>query len=501
MPQSAANASPGNRAGSPRVLFVVAELAPWVKTGGLGDVAASLPAALRAAGVDARVLMPAYPSVRKALGTTRVVAEIAQPGGAFPSALLLAGTTPAGVPVFALDCLALFARGGDPYLDAGGNEWPDNHLRFGLLSKIAALIARGLPGLDWAPQILHCNDWHTGLAPAYLHFAGAANVRSVFTLHNIAYQGNFPRLTLEQLALPAGAFAIDGLEYHGQVSFLKAGLQYADALTTVSPTHAREIQGEELGFGFGGLLRQRAAALTGILNGIDTTQWNCATDVHLAQCYDSGNLAAKTANKAALQRRLKLPVTTEVPLLGVVSRLTHQKGLDLLPAIAREIGDLPAQLVVLGTGDKALEKQYALLARKHRDRCAAVIGFDERLAHLIEAGADIFLMPSRFEPCGLNQMYSLRYGTPPVVHATGGLADTVVDCNEDTLAAGTANGFVLTEPTAPALLAAVRRAVSVWRDRARWRELQENGMRLDFSWQAGAQRYRDIYDGLAALPH
>ena len=480
------------------MLFAVAELAPWVKTGGLGDVAASLPAALRTAGVDARVLVPAYPAVRKALGAVHVVAEVAQPGGEFPPALLLAGTTPQGVPVFALDCLALFARGGDPYLDAAGQEWPDNHLRFGLLSKIAALIAQGLPGLDWAPQILHCNDWHTGLAPAYLKFADAAHVKSVLTIHNIAYQGNFPRSTLEQLALPARAFAIDGVEYHGQVSFLKAGIQFADALTTVSPTHAREIQSEEVGFGFGGLLRHRADALTGILNGLDTTQWNCATDVHLTQRYDSGNLAAKAANKTALQRRLKLPVTDDMPLLGVVSRLTHQKGLDLLLAIAREIGDLPAQLVILGSGDKALEKQFSLLARKHRDRCAAIIGFDEALAHQIEAGADMFVMPSRYEPCGLNQMYSLRYGTPPIVHATGGLADTVVDCDEQTLAAGTANGFVMTEPTAPALLAALERAIAVWRDRARWRELQINGMRLDFSWDAGARRYREIYEKLVA---
>jgi starch synthase len=498
MPRSTPNASPAERAGAPRVLFAVAEIAPWVKTGGLGDIAASLPAALRTAGVDARVLVPAYPAVRKALGAVREVAEVTEPGGALPPAVLLAGITPNGVPVYALDCLALFARSGDPYLDATGIEWPDNHLRFGLLSKVAALIALGLPGLDWVPQVMHCNDWHTGLAPAYLHFAGAAHAKSVFTIHNIAFQGNFPRETFDQLALPARAFAIDGVEYHGQVSFLKTGLQYADAITTVSPTYAREIQGEELGFGFAGLLRQRAAALTGVLNGIDTREWNPATDVHLAKRYASGALEDKAANKAALQRRLKLPVTDDRPLLGVVSRLTHQKGLDLLLAVAREVGELPAQLVVLGTGDKTLEKEFAALARKHRDRCVAFIGFDETLAHLIEAGADMFVMPSRFEPCGLNQMYSLRYGTPPVVHATGGLADTVVDCTESTLAAGTANGFVLTEPTAPALLAALTRAVETWRDRARWRALQVNGMRLDFSWDAGARRYREIYEGLVA---
>ena len=345
---------------------------------------------------------------------------------------------------------------------------------------------------------MHCNDWHTGLAPAYLHFAEAAQVRSVFTIHNIAFQGRFPREALAQLALPARAFAIDGVEYHGKLSFLKAGIQYADALTTVSPTHAREIQSEELGFGLGGLLRHRAPRLSGILNGLDTEQWNPATDAHLAQRYDSATLEAKAANKSALRQRMKLKGDDEIPLFGVVSRLTHQKGLDLLIAIAREVTNLPAQLVVLGSGEKALERQFSAMARALRGRCAAVIGFDEALAHLIEAGADIFVMPSRFEPCGLNQMYSLRSGTPPVVRATGGLADTVVDCNAATLAAGTANGFVFSEPSPQALLAALERAVSAWRDRAQWRQLQLNGMRLDFSWQTSARRYRDLYRELIA---
>lgn len=481
------------------MLFAVAELAPWVKTGGLADVAAALPAALRAAGIDARILVPAYPGVREALRGSRVAAEVTRPGGAFPPALLLSGATPTGVSVLAIDCPALYARAGDPYCDAAGREWPDNHLRFGLLSRIAALTALGLPGLGWAPHVLHCNDWHTGLAPAYLHFAGAANVRSVFTIHNIAYQGVFPRDTLEQLALPPRAFAMDGVEYHGKLSFLKAGIQYADALTTVSPTHAGEIQGEQIGFGLGGLLRQRAAVLTGILNGLDTEQWDPATDMHLAQRYDSETLEAKTANKLALQRRLQLPETDEIPLLGVVSRLTHQKGLDLLLAIAGKVGNLPAQLVVLGSGDKALERRFAALGRTRRDRCAVVIGFDEALAHQIEAGADIFVMPSRYEPCGLNQMYSLRYGTPPVVHATGGLVDTVIDCDETTFAAGTANGFVFADLTPLSLFAALRRAVSLWHAHGQWRQLQQNGMRLDFSWRVGAQRYLDLYRTLAAV--
>jgi len=469
-----------------------------MKTGGLGEVAATLPAALRAAGVDARILVPAYPGVRAALRAGRATAEIAQPGGAFPPAQVLAGATAAGVPVFAVDCPALYARSGDPYCDVRGRDWPDNHLRFGLLARIAAQIALGLPGIEWTPQLVHCNDWHTGLTPAYLHFAEAAKVRSVFTIHNIAFQGLFPREALEQLALPAHAFAMEGVEYHGKLSFLKAGIQYADALTTVSPTHAREIQGEELGFGLGGLLRQRAPRLSGILNGLDTELWNPATDVHLARRYDSTTLETKAANKSALQQRLQLAVTDAIPLLGVVSRLTTQKGLDLLISTARDVMNLPAQLVVLGSGDQPLERQFSALARTHRGRCAAIIGFDEALGHLIEAGADIFVMPSRYEPCGLNQMYSLRYGTPPVVRATGGLADTVVDCNEATLAAGTANGFVFTEPTPQALRAALERAVGTWRDRAQWRELQCNGMRLDFSWRTSAQRYCDLYRALIA---
>ena len=469
-----------------------------MKTGGLGEVAATLPAALRAAGVDARILVPAYPAVRAALRAAHATAEVARPGGAFPPAQVLAGTTAAGVPVFAVDCPALYARSGDPYCDVRGRDWPDNHLRFGLLAKVAAGIALGLPGIEWAPQLVHCNDWHTGLAPAYLHFAEAVHVRSVFTIHNIAFQGLFPREALAQLALPPRAFAMDGVEYHGKLSFMKAGIQYADALTTVSPTHAREIQSEELGFGLGGLLRHRAPQLSGILNGLDTELWNPATDVHLAQRYDSATLEAKAANKSALQQRMKLKVDGEIPLLGVVSRLTHQKGLDVLIAAAREVMNLPAQLVVLGSGDHALERQFSAMARTHRGRCAAIIGYDEALAHLIEAGADIFVMPSRYEPCGLNQMYSLRYGTPPVVRATGGLADTVVDCNAATLAAGTANGFVFTEATPQALLAALERAVSTWRNRAQWRELQRNGMRLDFSWQTSAQRYCDLYRALLA---
>ena len=503
MPSHKAGQSGSGGESGLKVLFAASELAPWTKTGGLAEVAAALPAALHDRGVDVRVLLPAYPAVREALHGAPTNVDIDDPGGAYPPARLLAGRTTEGVPLLAVDCPALYGRDGDPYRDADGNDWPDNHLRFGLLSRIAALIALGLPALQWTPDILHCNDWHTGLALAYLHFAAAAKtlpgrkVRSLFTIHNIAYQGIFPPGVLASLALPTQAFTPDGIEYYGNLSFMKAGIRYADRINTVSPTHAAEIRGEELGFGLGGLLRHRAGALSGILNGFDGRHWNPAGDAHLAQRYDIATLELKVANKHALQQRLGLPVTEAVPLLGVISRFTYQKGLDLLLPIAKEVMDLPAQLVVLGSGDKTLEQQFAALAGADGDRCAVFIGYNEPLAHLIEAGADAFLMPSRYEPCGLNQLYSLRYGTPPVARATGGISDTVVDCTPATLADGSGNGFLFAEATPADLLTAIRRAIECWRDRRQWRQLQHNGMRLDFSWQAGSRQYLNLYRVLA----
>lgn len=481
-----------------RVMLACAELAPWAKTGGLGDVAAALPAALRALGVDMRVLLPAYPQVAAQLGNTRAIAHTGALPGAYPRAGLLTGVTASGVPVYAVDCPALYARAGDPYHDASGREWPDNHLRFGLLSKVAALIAQDELQIGWTPQILHCNDWHTGLAPAYLHFAQRTTPRSVFTIHNLAYQGLFKPRVLDALALPPDAFSVDGIEFHGRLSFLKAGIQYADALTTVSPAYAREIQQEPDGFGMAGLLHHHRGKLSGILNGIDVELWNPANDTHLAASYDCNRLHAKLANKTALQLRLGLTVTDKLPLLGVVSRFTPQKGLDLLLAIAHDVLALPAQLVVLGSGDRELEHGFSELARENAGTCAAVVGFDDGLAHLIEAGADMFVMPSRYEPCGLNQLYSLRYGTPPVAHATGGLADTVIDYSAAALAAGTANGFTFGNATAQALLAALDRAADTWHDHPTWRELQRNGMSRDHSWRASARRYSDMYRSLVA---
>ena len=472
------------------ILFATSEMAPWVKTGGLGDVSAALPAALRRARLDIRVLLPAYPAVRAAFADAPVLAELPALAPALPPARLLGAETD-GLPLLLLDCPELYATPGNPYLDGYGDDRPDNPLRFGLLARVAALLGQTPSPIGWQADVVHANDWQSALAAAYLHYQGGA--ASVVTVHNIAFQGCFARAYLADLGLPEHAWRFDAAEYHGQLSFLKAGLQFASRISTVSPTYAREIQDERFGYGLAPLLRYRAAALRGILNGIDTQIWNPASDPALAQPYCAGELAGKRQNKAALQREMGLEVSADQPLFGVVSRMTPQKGLDLLIAIADRLAELPAQLAVLGSGDAQLEAGFLALAARHPGRIAVRLGFDEALAHRIEAGADSFLMPSRFEPCGLNQMYSLRYGTPPVVHATGGLADTVVDLDAAALAAGTANGFVLAEDTAPALWAALQRVCQAWRDRPLWQRLQHNGMQRDCSWQAAADEYLALY--------
>ncbi len=477
-----------------RVLFVTSEIAPWQKTGGLGDISSALPEALARAGVEVRILVPAYPALRLAFPDARPIAEIPPPGGRLPASRLLQAATPGGVPLLLLDCPACFERPGGPYQSPRGDDWPDNALRFGLLSRVAALLASNASPLLWRPDILHCNDWQSGLAPAYLHYLHGGGVATVMTIHNLAFQGLFPPSTLADLALPQSAFVFDGVEFYGHLSCLKAGLQFADRITTVSPTYAREIQQAELGFGLDGLLRHRSAVLSGILNGVDAS-WNPATDPLLTKHYDAQHLAAKEANRRALRAELGLIGDVTAPLLAVVSRLTHQKGMDLLLTIADQLLDGPAeaQLVVLGNGERGFEAGLRALAARYPGRVAAMIGFDERLAHRIEAGADIFLMPSRFEPCGLNQLYSLRYGTPPVVRATGGLADTVSDCTPAALRAGLATGFVFGPPDASALLAAANRAIDAWGKRRLWRRLQRNGMGMDFSWAKAAADYLDVY--------
>jgi starch synthase len=480
------------------ILFVTSEMAPWVKTGGLGDVAAALPAALHRARHDVRVLIPAYPAMLQAFPDARQVAELPALAPALPPTRLLAAEAD-GLPLLLLDCPELFDRPGNPYLDAHGHDWADNGIRFGLLSRVAARLGQPGSPLGWQPDVVHLNDWQSALAPAWLHYEGGA--ASVITVHNIAFQGNFPAHHLAALGLPAHAWRFDGVEYHGQLSFLKAGLQLATLISTVSPTYAREIQDEAFGYGLAPLLRHRRSALRGILNGVDSSLWNPATDPALAASYAANRLAAKRENKEALQQEMGLAVANDRPLFGIISRLTEQKGLDLVLQLGEGITHLPAQLAILGSGDKSMEAGFRDLAERFPEQIAVKLGFDEALAHRIEAGADCFLMPSRFEPCGLNQMYSLRYGTPPIVRATGGLADTVVDFSEQTLADKTANGFVIADATPHQLWLALERATRCWHDRKLWQRIQQNGMRRDFSWEHAAHDYVTIYsDAIAAHP-
>jgi starch synthase len=476
-----------------RVLFVVSEIHPHIKTGGLADVAAALPQALTALGIDVRLLLPGYPSILKGCRDLGLLAEL-DGAGLMPSSRLLFGhATALDLPVYVLDCAPLYQRGGDPYRDAYGADWADNHLRFGTLSYAAAQLASTQSPVAWTPDILHCNDWQTGMAPAYLHYRGNAHAKTVMTIHNLAYQGIFPPECVPALALPPSAYAIDGVEYYGNVSFLKAGIYFADRITTVSPNYAQEIQTEALGFGLQGLLAARTHELTGILNGIDTLAWDPTRDAHLAQTYNADSIEAKRINTRYLRERLDLAPNENTLLLGIISRLTHQKGLDVVLQALPDILALPAQVCVLGSGEAALEQAWREAVRAHPGKVAAQIGFDEALSHLIEAGVDAFLMPSRFEPCGLNQMYSQRYGTLPVVHATGGLADSVVDTTPATLAAGTASGFCFSPLDASTLMDCLRRVQRAWEQPEAWRGVQLNAMARDSSWQASALRYYELY--------
>ena len=475
---------------APSVLFVTPECAPLVKTGGLGDVSGALPHALAAEGLDARILLPGYTEV---LDRCQGAATLATLDVLGHSVRLLDARHPAGVPLIIADCPALYARGGGPYQADDGDDWDDNAMRFGVLSKTAALLASAGSPIAWRPRALHCNDWPTALAPLYLRHLPAPHARSVMTIHNLAFMGNFPYEEIEDLGIPEESRGTEGMEFHGKASFLKAGLVYADAVTTVSPTYAREIQGSELGFGLEGVLAKRAATLHGVLNGIDTAVWNPQTDPHLAARYGMLTLERKIANKRLLKRKLELEGPDDVPLLGCVTRITHQKGVDLIAKAIPQLAKLPVQIVIVGTGDREMIAHLEAAQAAAAESVGVFFAFDEILAHQVEGGADAFLMPSRFEPCGMNQMYSQRYGTPPIAHATGGLVDTIVD-DDGTTADST--GFLIRQPTVEALVQGVRRAVEVYRDAARWKRLQVRGMVRDFGWGPAARAYARIYAGV-----
>ena len=470
-----------------RVLFATSECAPLVKTGGLGDVSAALPAALHAIGIDVRVLLPGYPAVKEANPDTPELASFKVLGH---KVRILEAKLPSGVPLLIADAPELYERLGGPYQQDNGDDWTDNAIRFGVLSLTAAILGTGVSPLQWRPEVMHCNDWPTALAPLFLRFAASSPAASLLTVHNLAFQGVFPYSEIESLDLPDDSLGIEGVEFYGKVSFLKGGLVYADAINTVSPTYAREIQTPEVGFGMDGVLRARAKDLTGILNGIDMALWNPATDPWIPNRYDAASLDGKAANKRAFKERLGLGGSDDVPLAAIVSRLTSQKGIDVIVDAMPQLARIPIQVAIVGSGEQALVERIREAHHRFPEHLGTFIGFDEGLAHLLEAGADMFLMPSRFEPCGMNQMYSQRYGTPPIAHATGGLVDTVVD---DGLDPSADTGFLMRELSVSALVAAVERAVAAHRDPAHWARLQRHGMARDFGWDRAARAYAGIY--------
>jgi starch synthase len=473
-----------------KVLSVASEAVPLIKTGGLADVVGALPAALAAHGVDVRTLLPGYPSVLAALERkTKVRAYGALFGGKASIVRSKAG----GLDMFVLDAPHLYDRPGGPYGQPTGSDWPDNWRRYAALGRAAADIAAGADS-KFKPHVVHAHDWQAAMAPAYLRYDGGGTP-SVVTVHNLAFQGKFGVDIFPQLGLPAAALAMDGVEYYGGVGFLKAGLQFADAITTVSPTYSREIRTPAFGMGLDGLLNLRAASLHGILNGIDTDAWDPSTDPHLAAKYSTRTLKQRAVNRKAIEQRFGLDGDAD-PVLCVVSRLTWQKGMDILAAEFDTIIASGAKLAILGAGDQALEGVLLGAAARHGGRAGVVVGYDEELAHLLQGGADAILIPSRFEPCGLTQLYGLRYGCVPIVARTGGLADTVIEANDAALAAGVATGFQFTPDSGDAMLEAVRRAVALYHDRDAWRAMQKQGMSADVSWHRSAARYAELYRAL-----
>ncbi len=478
-----------------RVIYTSTEVFPALKTGGLADVNSALPAALIDAGVDVRLLLPAFPALVNAAVNLTPVIHLKSPF-CRPDVSILRGQL-GRVPAYLIDVPQLYSRTGSPYVDEKGHDWPDNHLRFALLGWVAARFADGTVD-GWRPDIVHGHDWHAGLAPAYLAARGGERPASVHTIHNIGFQGEFAAETFRELALPANYFSMYGIEFYGKVNFMKAALHYADSITTVSSTYAREIQSPEFGFGMDGLLRSRAGALTGILNGVDYQVWNPNRDSYLAAPYSRLEPANKSTCKDSLRMALGL-ASGSGPLFGVVSRLSPQKGLDLLLEVLPALVAFGGQVVLLGSGDPALEAGYRAAAARHPKDISVTFSYDEALAHRIFAGTDVTLVPSRFEPCGLTQMYALAYGSLPLVRRVGGLADTVCDANADNLSAGIATGFVFPDATSDSLNACLKRLFALWKQPSQWAAVRDNAMQQNFGWGPAAQRYLALYRALRPL--
>ena len=480
-----------------QVLSVASEAYPLVKTGGLGDVVGALPGALSGHGIMVTTLMPGYPAVRAHIGDSPLVHHYPNLMGA--EARIVASHIN-GFPLLVLDAPALFQRDGGPYGDRSGTDWPDNWRRFAALGRAAADLASGAVP-NWRFDLLHAHDWHAGLAPAYLRYAPGPGpaAPSLVTLHNIAFQGRFDVPIFPFLGLPARAYAIDGVEYYGGVGFLKAGLVSAQAITAVSPGYAREIREPAFGMGLEGLIRTRGADVSGILNGIDPAIWNPQSDAALAARYDSHNLAMRRTNKRAIESGFGL-TPGDGPLFTVISRLSWQKGMDVLAEQLDTLVGLGGRLALLGTGERTLEAKFRAAASRHPGRIAVALGYDEKLSHLLQGGADAILIPSRFEPCGLTQLYGLAYGCVPVAARTGGLGDTIIDANEAALAQGVATGILFDGVANESLANALQRTVSLYTRRDVWSKMQVQGMTADFSWHQSGARYAELYTRLVQGP-
>ena len=479
-----------------RVLYITSEVFPFAKTGGLADVSASLPGALKDLGIDVRLLVPGY---RQALERAPHLNQIYRgeaPLGIGEFRVLETYLPRTDVPVWFIDAPQLYDRAGGLYQNETGDDWPDNALRFALLNHVAATLIKD-PARNWHPDLVHCNDWHAGLLPLLLAEGGKSRPATLFTIHNLAYQGLFPGEQLETLHLPPVAFA--SMEFYGQISFLKAGIQTSDALTTVSPTYAKEIRTPEYGCGFDGLLCERAGVLTGILNGVDYQVWDPATDAYLPSNYSARAISGKSDCKRAVQNALGLDVNAATPVLAFLSRLVHQKMPDVVLDVLPEFLENGAQFVLVAEGDNGYQTDFRELAARYPGR-VSVQGYDEELAHRVLAGADMVLHPSRFEPCGLVPIYGMRYGTVPLVRNSGGMADSVVNATPDAVRQGTATGFSFDEPSAAALTDCMHRAIELYRQPIAWRRLQACGMRLDFSWRRSAKAYAELYQKLTGAP-
>lgn len=476
-----------------KILLVASECAPFVKTGGLADVVGALPKALAVNGGEARVIMPLYPALK---GLADEASKQMGLGTLFGGPARLVAVNAEGIDLLLLDAPHLYERGAGIYLDESGKDWADNAQRFAALSEAAARVA--VEGFDgWTPDVLHAHDWQAGLAPWYLRQRGS-DIPCVMTIHNIAFQGVFAPENIKPLNLDPDGFSVGGYEYWGKISTLKAGIVASDRVTTVSPTYARELILPEFGMGFEGLLQARKADLVGILNGIDLDIWDPSNDPAIVEGYTPRTLKRKAINRAALEKRFNLNSNPDAPLFCVVSRLTSQKGLDLLLQALPTLVARGARLALLGSGDKALEQAFSRAAANYPGAVGTIIGYDEQLSHLMQAGADAILIPSRFEPCGLTQLYGLRYGTLPVVAHTGGLADTVIDANDAAIKAGCATGFQFAPTTVDALSQAIDRACDLFGDQKTWASVMRNAMRHPVGWDDPAKSYQALFDGLLA---